>query len=125
MPAVAAVAEQPPAVAAASRGPRSPVGAVADQRTPGQCLDGLVNHIEHILLRGVQRVGAGRSGYSVCTQQQPTEAAEAGLARGHAGASAAAVTAVPDQHAVAAGAAVAAGSGRAGAAITAVTTVAD
>ncbi|EUA06301.1 hypothetical protein I545_6514, partial [Mycobacterium kansasii 662] len=26
--------------------------------TPGQCLDGLVNHIEHILLQGVQRVGA-------------------------------------------------------------------
>ncbi|ORB82524.1 hypothetical protein B1T44_28785, partial [Mycobacterium persicum] len=124
-PAIPAVAEQPAAVPAGGPGSRSPVGAVADQWTPGNCLDRLVNDIEHILLQGVQRVGAGRSGNSVGTQQQPAEAAEAGLARGRAGASAAAVTAVPDQHAVAAGAAVATGSGRAGAAIAAVTTIAD
>ncbi|RES24777.1 hypothetical protein DSJ75_03540, partial [Mycobacterium tuberculosis] len=59
------VAEQPPAGPAVSPGSRSPVGAVADQRAAGERLEGLVHHIEHILLQGVQWRGARGSIESV------------------------------------------------------------
>ncbi|RET78967.1 hypothetical protein DSK12_06215, partial [Mycobacterium tuberculosis] len=58
--AVAAVAEQPPAGPTVGPGPRSAVGAVADQRSPGEGLGGLVDRVEDLLLQGVQwRAGGG------------------------------------------------------------------
>ncbi|CMB48147.1 Uncharacterised protein [Mycobacterium tuberculosis] len=55
---------------------RGAVGAVADQRAPGHGLDGRVDCGQRLLLRGVQRVGAGRGVGAVQTQQQPTDAAD-------------------------------------------------
>ncbi|CLA69745.1 Uncharacterised protein [Mycobacterium tuberculosis] len=85
VPAVTAVAEQPAAGSAVSPGPRSAVGAVADQRTPGERLEGVVHHIDHVLLQGVQGRGAGGGRKAVQAQQHPPGTADAGLAQGRAG----------------------------------------
>ncbi len=47
-------------------------GAVADQRAPGHGLDGRVDCGQRLLLRGVQRVGAGR-GFPVSTWRNPVQ----------------------------------------------------
>ncbi|VBA38522.1 hypothetical protein LAUMK136_02539 [Mycobacterium attenuatum] len=62
--AVAAIAQQPPAgPAGCADGSADPVGAVADQRAPGQCQEGLVDQVEQILL-DIGGLGPGICGHT-------------------------------------------------------------
>ncbi len=54
-PAVAPVADEPAAIAAVFAGPRRPVGAIANQWTPGQRHRGGIDQVEHSLLDRLQR----------------------------------------------------------------------
>src|SRR5439155_890679 len=58
----AAVADQPSAAPAVGAGARSAIGAIADQRAPGQQLARGVDQPEDLLLEGLQRVGVGGLG---------------------------------------------------------------
>ncbi len=120
-PAVAAVAEQPAAGTAIVPGSRRPTVAVTDQRASGQCLGGFVDETENVLLQVVPWRGALGSVISVGAQQQPAEAAEAGLAGERADA---ALAAVADQHGISTGPADTTGAATL-AAVAAVAAVAD
>ncbi len=61
-PAVAAVADNPPAVPAGLPGPRRAIGAVADQRTPGDRLNFPIDRVEQAL----QRVALADSAAAYC-----------------------------------------------------------
>jgi hypothetical protein len=104
--ASAAVAEQPPAMAAGLPGTRSPGDAVTDQRAPGRCLDGRVDRLQHLLLQVVQRRTAYRSVETVKTQHHPAATTSASMTQRHTRPRIAPIAAVTEQESIAASPAV-------------------